>query len=91
LAPSLFPPALNASTQARVKMADMSEESQVVTNVINCVSIFYEKGASGNSFLRKEKFRAEITSDVSTVKALKQIVRYANIDNMNINFQNFRF
>jgi hypothetical protein len=45
--------------QARVKMADMlhmSEESQVVTNVISCVSIFYEKGPSGRSFLRKDKF-----------------------------------
>jgi hypothetical protein len=47
------------ATQARVKMGDMlhmSEESQVVTNVISCVSIFYEKGPSGRSFLRKDKF-----------------------------------
>ena len=71
-------------------------ESQVVTNIINCVSIFYEKGMSGSSFLRKEKFRAEIKSDVNTVKALKQIVRYANImkysqyRHMNIHFETFR-
>ena len=27
-------------------------------DVISCVALFYEKGKSGNSFLRKEKFRA---------------------------------
>ena len=58
-------------------MAGTVDQSQVVTNIVNCVSIFYEKGASGGSFLRKEKFRAELKSDVDSVKALKQIVRYA--------------
>lgn len=29
-----------------------------VVDIINCVALYYEKGASGNAFLRKEKFRA---------------------------------
>ena len=29
-------------------------ESQVVTNILNCVLIFYKKGVSGSSFLRRE-------------------------------------
>ena len=30
-----------------------------VVDVITCIALFYEKGKSGNSFLRKEKFRAQ--------------------------------
>ena len=32
----------------------------VVDHVISCVALFYEKGKSGNSFLRKKKFRAQL-------------------------------
>ena len=31
-----------------------------VVDVISCVALFYEKGKSGNSFLREEKFRAQL-------------------------------
>ena len=31
-----------------------------VVDVISFVALFYEKGKSGNSFLRKEKFRAQL-------------------------------
>ena len=31
-----------------------------VVDVISCVALFYEKGKSGNSFLRKKKFRAQL-------------------------------
>ena len=29
-----------------------------VVDIINCVALYYEKGASGNAFLRRGKFRA---------------------------------
>ena len=46
-----------------------------VVDIINCVAlIYYEKGASGNAFLRKEKFRAPVSRQVKTLKALKEIV-----------------
>ena len=32
------------------------ESSNEICDIINCVAIYYEKGASGNAFLRKEKF-----------------------------------
>ena len=31
-----------------------------VVDVISCVALFHEKGKSGNSFLRKEKFRVQL-------------------------------
>ena len=31
-----------------------------VVDVINCVALFYGKGKSDNSFLRKEKFWAQL-------------------------------
>ena len=35
-----------------------------VVDVISCVALFYEKEKSGNSFLRKEKFRAQLPQKV---------------------------
>ena len=32
-----------------------------VVDVISCVALFYKQGKSGNSFLRKEKFRAQLS------------------------------
>ena len=32
-----------------------------VVDIINCVALYYEKGASGDAFLRKEKFRAPVS------------------------------
>ena len=37
-----------------------------VVDVISCVALFYEKEKSGNSFLRKEKFRAQLTGKEKT-------------------------
>ena len=34
---------------------EMIEVDNVV-DIINCVALYYEKGASGNAVLRKEKF-----------------------------------
>ena len=42
---------------------------------INCVALYYEKGASGNAFLPKEKFRAPVSRQVKTLKVLKETVR----------------
>ena len=35
---------------------------------INRVALYYEKGASGNAFLPKEKFRAPVSRQVKTLK-----------------------
>ena len=52
------------------------EPSNEICDIINCVAIYYEKGASGNAFLRKEKFRAQVSRKVRSLKALKETVRY---------------
>ena len=44
-----------------------------VVDVISCVALFNEKGKSGNSFPRKEKFRAQLPRKVSEVKSLKTV------------------
>ena len=39
---------------------------------INCVALYYEKGASGNAFPWEEKFRAAVSRQVKTFgKSLK--------------------
>ena len=40
-----------------------------VVDIINCVALYYEKGASGNWFLQKEKFRAPVSRQVKTLKS----------------------
>ena len=47
-----------------------------VVDIINCLALYYEKGASGNAFLRKEKFRAPVSRQVKTLKVLKETVRW---------------
>ena len=37
-----------------------------VVDIINCVALYYEKGACGDAFLRKEKFRAPVSRQVKT-------------------------
>ena len=37
------------------------EPGNKVYDIINCIAIYYEKGASGIAFLRKEKFRAQVS------------------------------
>ena len=39
-----------------------------VVDVISCVALFYERGKSGNSFPRKEKFRAQLPRKEKTLK-----------------------
>ena len=50
-----------------------------VVDIINCVALYYEKGASGNAFLRKEKFRAPVSRQVKTLKVLKETVRWVDL------------
>jgi len=52
-----------------------NEPGNEVCDNINCVAIYYEKGASGNAFLRKQKFREPVSRKVKTLKALKETVR----------------
>ena len=46
-----------------------------VVDIINCVALYYEKGASGNAFLPKEIFRAPVSRQVKTLKVVKETVR----------------
>jgi len=45
-----------------------------VVDVISCVALFYEKGKSENWFIRKEKFRAQL-SRKKTLKSDRETVR----------------
>ena len=45
-----------------------------VVDVI-CVALFYEKGKSDNSCLRKEKFRAQLPRKEKTLKSVRETVR----------------
>ena len=49
-----------------------------VVDVISCVALFYEKGKSGNSFLRREKFRAQLARKEKTLKSFRETVRYVH-------------
>ena len=46
-----------------------------VVDVISCVALFYEKGKSGNSFLRKEKFRAQLPRKEKRLNTVRETVR----------------
>ena len=46
-----------------------------VVDIISCVALFYEKGKSGNSFLRKEKFRAQLPRKEMTLDSSRGTVR----------------
>ena len=46
-----------------------------VVDVISCVALFYDKGKSGNSFLCKEKFRAQVPRKEKTLKSVRETVR----------------
>ena len=46
-----------------------------VVDVISCVALFYERGKSENSFLRKEKFRAQLPRKEKTLKSVRETVR----------------
>ena len=59
---------------ATPELMEVDNDDNVV-DIINCVALYYEKGASGNWFLRKEKFRAAVSRQVKTLKVLKETVR----------------
>ena len=46
-----------------------------VVDVISCVALVYDKGKSGNSFLRKEEFRAQLPRKEKTFKSVRETVR----------------
>ena len=46
-----------------------------VVDVISCIALFYENGKSGNSFLRKEKFRAQLPRKEITLNSSRGTVR----------------
>ena len=46
-----------------------------VDDGISCVALFYEKRKNGNSFLRKEKFRAQLPRKEKTLKSVRETVR----------------
>ena len=47
------------------------------SDVINCIAIAYEKGSSGNIFLRKEKFRTVqvLLKKDRTLKKIRETVK----------------
>lgn len=55
--------------------AHTESDDQEVQDIVNCVALFYEQGKSGSSFLRKEKFRAQLRRKVNSLKTLKETVR----------------
>lgn len=60
--------------------------------VINCVALYYTKGASGTNYIKKEKFRAEIPRDETNLRTLKNIIRYGyflSVRCLAIQFYNF--
>ena len=55
--------------------ANADSDDPEVQYIISCVDLFYEKGKSGSSFLRKEKFRAQLPRKVKSLKTVKETVR----------------
>ena len=67
-------PKVSLITICHTELMEVHNDDDVV-DIINCVALYYEKGASGNAFLRKEKFRAAVSRQVKTLKVLKETVR----------------
>ena len=59
---------------ATTELMEVNNDDDVV-DIINCVALYYEKGARGNAFLREEKFTAPVSRHVKTLKVLKETVR----------------
>jgi len=55
--------------------AHTESDDQEVQDIVNCVALFYVQGKSGSSFLRKEKFRAQLRRKVNSLKTLKKTAR----------------
>ena len=56
---------------ATPELMEVDNDDRVV-DIKNYVALYYEKGASRNAFLRKEKFRAPVSGQVKTLKVLKK-------------------
>ena len=54
------------------------QEGESRESVVECIVIFYQKGKSKLDYVRKERFRASIPSEITNLTKLKSIVRYAN-------------
>ena len=67
-------PEVSLITICHTELMEVHNDDDVV-DIINCVALYYEKGASGNGFLREEKFRAAVSRQVKTLKVLKETVR----------------
>ena len=66
-------PEVSLITICHTELMEVHNEDDVV-DIINCVALCYEKGASGNAFLWEEKFRAAVSRQVKTLKVLKETV-----------------
>ena len=55
--------------------SEKNESQKDEGDVISCVTLFYEKGASGNNYVRKEKFHAVLPKAEKTVKKIRETVR----------------
>ena len=59
---------------------DMAQvETHAINMIISCVSLYYNKGASGTNYIKEEKFRASIPQEVTSLKRLKDLIRYTVI------------
>ena len=63
---------------ATLELMEVHNDDDVI-DIINCVTLYYEKDTSGNAFLREEKFRAPISRQVKTLKVLKETVRWVDL------------
>ena len=58
---------------------DMAQVETHAINMISCVALYYNKGASGTNCMKKEKFRASIPEEVTSLKRLKDLISYTLI------------
>ena len=66
-------PKVSLITICHTELMEVHNDDDVI-EIINCVALYYEKGASGIAFLREEKFRAAVSRQVKTLKVLKETV-----------------
>ena len=71
---SLGAPEVSNYDMATPELMEVHNDDGVV-DIINCVALYYEKGASGSAFLWEEKFRAAVSRQVKTLKVLIETTR----------------
>lgn len=54
--------------------------------IISCVALYYNKGSSGTNYVKKEKFRASIPQEDTSLKRLKDLIRYIYTYSLYINY-----